>query len=291
MGIEMLENPAWQAAIAGLFGLVIGSFLNVVIHRVPLGESIVAPPSHCPACDTLIKPWQNIPLLSYLLLRGRCAGCGVHISLRYPAIELFTGCVFAGVVLRFGIGAPALLWMAFSSALIAAAMIDLDHQVIPDEISLGGLVAGLILTPLLLVLGGDSLGPALLYAGGGALLGAGLLWSVGFCHARVSVAMGREFDHWPGEGEQSPKPGSIDYWTWFPGLGFGDVKLLAMIGAFLGPWGVLQTIVCASLAGLALGLMWAAIRGNLHSPFGFGPAIAVGALLAMLIPRHFFLII
>jgi leader peptidase (prepilin peptidase)/N-methyltransferase len=290
MGIEVFGNPAWLAAMAGVFGLLIGSFLNVVIYRVPVGESIVFPPSHCPACDAVIKPWQNVPVVSYLLLRGRCANCGVHISLRYPAVELFTGCIFAGIAWRFGLGAPALLWMAFASALIVAAMIDLDHQIIPDEISLGGLVAGLVLTPLLLVLGGESLGPALLYAGGGAALGAGLLWTVGFFHARVCVAMGREFEHWPGEDEEPPRFGTVDYWTWFPGLGFGDVKLLAMIGAFLGPWGVLQTIVCASLAGLALGLLWAAIRGNLHSPFGFAPAIAAGALLAMLIPQNFFLI-
>ena len=290
MGSELGIDPAWLAVTAGLFGLVIGSFLNVVIHRVPLGESIVSPPSRCPACDGPIRAWQNVPVLSYLLLRGRCAGCGVRISLRYPAIELFTGCVFAGIAWRFGITAPALLWMAFASALIAAAMIDFDHQIIPDEISLGGLVAGLIATPLLLVVGGWSLGPALLYAGGGALLGGGLLWSVGFVHARLSVAMGREFEHWPGEGEAVPAPGSIDYWTWFPGMGFGDVKLLAMIGAFLGPWGVLQTLICASLAGLALGLVWAVVRGNLNSPFGFGPAIALGALLAMLIPQRFFLL-
>lgn len=289
MDMELLQSPTWIVATVGVFGLLIGSFLNVVIHRVPLGESIVTPPSHCPGCNSLIKPWQNVPVLSYLLLRGRCANCKTHISLRYPAVEVFTGFIFAGIALRFGLGAPAFVWMAFAASLIAAAMIDLDHHIIPDEISLGGLVAGLILTPLVLVAGGDPLADALLYTAGGALLGGGLLWSVGFFHARLSAVMGREFDHWPGEGEELPTPGSIDYWTWFPGMGFGDVKLLAMIGAFLGPWGVLQTLVCASFAGLLLGLVWAAVRGNLHSPFGFGPAIAVGALIVLLVPYFFLL--
>jgi leader peptidase (prepilin peptidase)/N-methyltransferase len=181
--------------------------------------------------------------------------------------------------------------MAFAAALIAAALIDLDHQIIPDEISLGGLVAGLIATPTVLVVGGSEPGAALLYAGGGALLGGGLLWSVGFFHARISVALGREFPHWPGEGESLPTPDSMDYWTWFPGMGFGDVKLLAMIGAFLGPWGVLQTLICASLAGLVLGGVWAIVRGSLSVPFGFGPAIAVGALIALLIPRPLYLLL
>ena len=118
----------------------------------------------------------------------------------------------------------------------------------------------------------------------GALLGGGLLWSVAFLHARVSVALGRSFEHWPGEGAEVPKPSSADYWLWFPGMGLGDVKLLAMIGAFLGPWGVLETIVTASLLGLGLGLVYAAVTRKLNAPFGFGPAIAAGALLALLFP-------
>jgi prepilin signal peptidase PulO-like enzyme (type II secretory pathway) len=96
--------------------------------------------------------------------------------------------------------------------------------------------------------------------------------------------MGRQFEHWPGEGEEVPRPTSLDYWSWFPGMGFGDVKLLAMIGAFLGPFGVLVTIVAASLVGLVLGLGWVMATRSLQSPFGFGPAIALGALLALLVP-------
>ena len=135
------------------------------------------------------------------------------------------------------------------------------------------------------VASGAPFGRALLASAGGALLGGGLLWLVGFGHARVCVALGRSFEHWPGEGEELPKPSSVDYWVWFPGLGFGDVKLLAMIGAVIGPIGVLETILAASLAGLVGGVAWAAAKRNWSTPFGFGPAIAAGALLVLLVPH------
>ena len=135
-------------------------------------------------------------------------------------------------------------------------------------------------------LSGTALSHNLLRSAVGALVGGGVLWTVGFVHARVSVATGRRFPHWPGEGEELPRPSGLDYWIWFPGLGFGDVKLLAMIGAVLGPAGVLETIVAASLFGLLLGLGWAAVTRNWNAPFGFGPAIAVGALLVLLIPHR-----
>ena len=118
----------------------------------------------------------------------------------------------------------------------------------------------------------------------GALLGGGALWAVGFAHARLSVALGRRFEHWPGDGEALPTPASLDYWVWFPGLGFGDVKLLAMIGAFVGPLGVVQTILAAAVSGLALGLGWVAVHRRFDVPFGFGPALAFGALLTALFP-------
>jgi len=111
-----------------------------------------------------------------------------------------------------------------------------------------------------------------------------LFWLVGFVHARISTALGRQFEHWPGEGERLPTPGSLDYWVWFPGVGFGDVKLLAMIGAVLGPFGVIETIVLASLAGLVFGLVALLVNRRWNAPFGFGPAIAAGALLALLVP-------
>lgn len=272
------------AAFAFVLGLLIGSFLNVVIHRLPLGESIVSPGSRCPRCARAIKPWENVPVLSYLALRGRCRGCGVRISLRYPAIELLTGLVFLAIALVFGVSVWTPVFMVFAALVIAAGAIDVDHQIIPDEISLGGLALGLVVVPLAGASEGLSLYDAVWHASVGALLGGGTLWVVGFAHARVSVALGREFEHWPGEGEALPTPSSLDYWTWFPGLGFGDVKLLAMVGAFLGPLGVMTTIVMASVAGLALGLGWALVTRSFASPFGFAPAIAAGALLALLAP-------
>jgi len=279
------SGPEFVVAVAAAFGLLFGSFLNVVIHRLPRGESIVHPRSRCPACGHAIAAWENVPILSYLLLRGRCRGCRAPISVRYPAIELATALVFAAVALRYGASPMTPLWCGFAAALIAAAVIDFDHRIIPDEISVGGLLVALVLVPALRTLEGDALIDALWRSLVGAGLGGGLLWIVGFVHARVSVSLGREFAHWPGEGESPPRPGSLDYWVWFPGLGFGDVKLLAMIGAVVGPVGVLETILAASLAGLAGGVVWAAVHRSWSAPFGFGPAIAAGALLVVLVPH------
>jgi leader peptidase (prepilin peptidase)/N-methyltransferase len=272
------------AAIALVFGLIVGSFLNVVIHRLPRGESLSWPGSHCVHCQTPIRWFDNLPVLSWLVLRGRCRSCGAAISLRYPAVELVTGALFAVLALRYGATPMLPLWFAFAAALVATAVIDFDHQIIPDEISLGGLALALLLVPALQTLAGDDFAGSLLWSASGAALGAGLFWLVGFLHARVSAGLGREFEHWPGEGESLPSPGSLDYWTWFPGVGFGDVKLLAMIGAVLGPFGVLYTILAASLAGLGIGIAWAVVTHRWAAPFGFAPALAVGALLVALLP-------
>jgi leader peptidase (prepilin peptidase)/N-methyltransferase len=199
-----------------------------------------------------------------------------------------TGLVFTAIAYRFGIAWQTPLWMVFSAGLIVAAAVDIDHQIIPDEISLGGMVVGLVAVPLVLLQTGQDWSAIAYHCGLGAGLGGGLLWIVGFSHARVSVAMGRHFEHWPGEGESLPAPNSLDYWTWFPGLGFGDVKLLAMIGVFLGPVGVMATIVIAAVAGLALGIGWGLATRSFNSPFGFAPAIAAGALVALLVPIRFF---
>jgi leader peptidase (prepilin peptidase)/N-methyltransferase len=199
-------------------------------------------------------------------------------------VELATGLLFAGIAWRYGAQPMTPLWCAFAAALLACAVIDFDHQIIPDEISLGGLVLALVLVPLLQAAGGADPWRAVALCSLGALLGGGLFWLVGFLHARISTALGRRFEHWPGEGEALPSPRSLDYWVWFPGVGFGDVKLLAMIGAVLGPIGVLQTILAASFAGLLLGLAWAVVLRRLGAPFGFGPALAAGALLVVLAP-------
>ncbi len=278
-------SPGALAAVAFVFGLIIGSFLNVVIHRLPLGESLVTPRSRCPHCQHAISALENIPVISYVWLRGRCRGCAAPISLRYPAIELLTACVFTAIALRYGADPMTPVWCVFAAALIAVSVIDIDHRIIPDEISLGGLVVAVVAVPAVQAYAGESFGVAVMWSLAGACLGGGLLWLVGFVHARVAVAMGREFEHWPGEGESLPTPSSLDYWVWFPGLGFGDVKLLAMIGAVIGPIGVLETIFASSLVGLLGGLIWAATIRSWSTPFGFGPAIAVGALLVLLVPH------
>lgn len=283
--MESAVDPILWLGFAFVFGLAIGSFLNVVIYRLPEGLSLVSPGSRCPACAAPIRAWDNLPVLSYLVLRGRCRQCRTSISLRYPTVELFTAVVFAAIAWRFGGVWLTPVYSVFAAGLIAAALIDFDHQIIPDEISVGGLAAGLLLSPLAAAARDRGLyGDALIDSLVGALLGGGLLWTVAFLHARVSVVLGRRFEHWPGEGEEPPRPSSADYWLWFPGMGLGDVKLLAMIGAFLGPWGVLETIIAASLLGLILGLSFAAVTRKLNAPFGFGPAIAAGALLSLLFP-------
>jgi leader peptidase (prepilin peptidase)/N-methyltransferase len=272
------------AALAGALGLVVGSFLNVVVHRLPRGESVVRPRSHCPSCSRPIRALENIPVLSFLWLRGRCRGCGARIPIRYPLVELVTAAVFAGVVWTQGISPLTPVWLCFAAALIAAAAIDFDHHWIPDGLSLGGLAFGLAAMPAAGALAGAPYLQLLERSVLGAFLGGGTLWAVGFAHARISTALGRRFEHWPGEGEALPKPSSLDYWVWFPGLGFGDVKLLAMIGAFLGPVGVLETIFLAAVVGLVLGIGWAVVRRGFGQPFGFAPAIALAAILIVATP-------
>jgi len=285
MSVGSAFPPELWVGIAFVFGLVVGSFLNVVIHRVPLGESIVRPGSRCPACGRPVTPLENVPVLSYLWLRGRCRGCRGRISPRYPAIELATGIAFAAVAMRYGATPMTPVLCAFAAALIAAAMIDFDHHLIPDEISLGGLVVALLLVPPVRSLAGGAFLDEMFRSFAGAAVGAFLLWSVGFVHARIAAAMGRRFEHWPGDGEDFPRPASADFWLWFPGMGLGDVKLLAMIGAVLGPIGVVETIIVASVAGLVSGFAWALASRSLSAPFGFGPAIAAGALIVVLVPH------
>jgi leader peptidase (prepilin peptidase)/N-methyltransferase len=277
-------DPLAVLLVSFVLGLLVGSFLNVVAYRLPKGESVVHPRSRCPACGRAIRAHENVPLLSWLWLRGRCRGCAAPISARYPALELATGLVFAAIVAVHGPRPESLALFVLAGLLIAAAAIDFDHHIIPDEISVGGLVAGLLLAPAAAWLEGATFADAVLPSLAGAALGFSCLWIVGFLHARVSALSGRTFPHWPGEGEGFPTPGSLDYWTWFPGMGFGDVKLVAMIGAFLGPAGVVETIVLSAVAGLLLGLAWMAWRRDWNAPFGFGPALALGAILVVLLP-------
>ena len=266
------EPTAFLGAVTAL-GLVIGSFLNVVIHRLPImlrkawhadcaqasGDgpdspatrepfNLVVPRSRCPACGHAIGAWENVPVLSYVWLRGRCSACGVRIPLRYPVVELVTTVLSVAVAWRFGptwqtAGALALTWV-----LVALAFIDLDEQILPDIITLPTLWLGVVLN-----LGGlfTSLEASVI----GAVTGYGFLWTV---YQLFRITTGKE------------------------GMGYGDFKLLGMLGAWLG-WQALPIIVLlSSLAGALVGVALILLRGHDRNvPIPFGPYLAVGGWVAL----------
>ena len=215
-------------------------------------ESIAFPGSHCPQCQTLIKPWDNIPILSFLLLRGRCRHCGVGISWRYPCIELLTALLYVGIVTQFGLTPESLIYVVFASLLLIISGIDLDHQLIPDVLSVPGILLGVAAIPLSPI----SWQNAFL----GILAGGGIIWITGFLGA---LAFKKE------------------------AMGGGDVKLMAMIGAFLGWKMVFLTIFFASVTGALIGILFKIFTGKEYIPFG--PFLSIGALLALFFgPRLLF---
>ena len=239
----------WGAVTAlALLGLAVGSFLNVCIHRLPLGQSVVSPGSRCPQCGYALRWFDNIPVLSYALLRGRCRRCGASISARYPIIELITMAVFVAHYAVFGLDIILVPRLLFASALIALFAIDLEHHLLPNAITLPGIGVGLAFSLLL--------PPGVQAAMLGALLGGGVLWLIGEVYFRIA---GQE------------------------GMGGGDVKMLAMIGAFLGWKLVLVTLVFSSVAGSVIGLLVLATkRGGMKYALPYGTFLALGALIASL---------
>jgi leader peptidase (prepilin peptidase)/N-methyltransferase len=237
--------------LTGVLGLAVGSFLNVVIHRVPRGESLVRPGSHCPHCAAPVRPWQNVPVLSWLVLRGRCADCGGPVSARYPLVEAATAALFVAVTLRFGLAAelPAYLYLAAVS--VALGMIDLDVRRLPNSIVLPSYVVGGALLLLPAAITGDR-APALR-----GLLA--MLMLFGF-YLALSFA-------YPG------------------GMGMGDVKLAGLLGLYLGWLGWSSVLVGAFGGFLVGGLAGAALmlirRAGRRSPVPFGPAMLTGAFLAV----------
>jgi leader peptidase (prepilin peptidase)/N-methyltransferase len=234
---------------AGIFGAVVGSFLNVCIYRFPAEKSVVAPPSTCGACGARIRWYDNIPILSFLILRGRCRACGAPISLQYPIIELTTALIWAAATIRFGLSVDALHSAVFLTLLLGIAMTDAREMVIPDQFTLLGGAFGLIIAALP---GGLSFLRALF----GAALCYGLLWAV----------------KWGAEAVLKK-----------PALGVGDIHMMAMVGAFLGPGGALLTILLGSLLGLVIGVPVHWLRGKL-SPMAtylpLGTFLAMGAAIA-----------
>jgi len=239
------------AAVAGVFGLVVGSFLNVVVHRVPRSESVVHPASHCPACSAPVRPRHNVPVLGWLLLRGRCADCREPISVRYPLVELGTGVLFAAVAARFGLSPelPAYLYLAAVS--VALALIDLDVLRLPDRIVLPSYVVAAVLLLAAAVAAG-SWQPA-----GRALLAMAALY--------------------------------VGYWllafVYPDGMGFGDVKLAGLLGLYLG-WLGWNSVWVGTFAGFLVGgvvgvTLLVTRRASGRTAIPFGPAMLVGGFLAV----------
>ncbi len=240
---------AFQAFAWFWVGACLGSFFNVLIYRLPRGESIVRPGSRCPACGRPIRAWENVPLVSFALLGGRCRGCRGKISWRYPAVEALTATGYVLLFLADGPGVALARDLVLFSLVVPITFIDIDHRIIPDPLSLGGLAIGLLLSFLP---GADWKGSL-----AGGVIGGGVLYGTAFAYEKVT---GRE------------------------GMGGGDIKLIAMIGAFLGWRGVLLTIFLGSLLGVAGGLL-AMRRGEdgLKTAIPFGPYLCAAALLARFI--------
>lgn len=231
-----------------LFGLIIGSYLNVVVYRLPLGLSTVYPRSRCPGCGSLIRARDNVPVLSFLLLRGRCRHCGTAISWRYPLVEAATAALFVACLFRFGLALQTLVAIAFAGLMLVLALIDYDHMLLPDRLTLPGIAVGLaaqLVAPLV------GLGPAVI----GTVLGAGILlavWGLWWVIRREE------------------------------GMGLGDVKMLALVGAFLGWQGVLVTLFFGALSGSAVGLALMGRGGvDLRSKLPFGVFLALGGVVAL----------
>ena len=232
-----------DVVLIGLLGLLLGSFLNVVIHRLPRGESLVRPASRCRSCKAAIKPYDNIPVVSWLLLRGRCRNCGASISARYPIVEALTAAVFVGAALARGVDDDLALWLPFAAMLIAVAGIDLDHRIIPNKILLPAAVWGLAAT---IAFRPDNIDDSLI--AGGIAFSALLLAAVAYP----------------------------------AGMGMGDVKLVGVMGIYLGS-GVAPAMLAGFLAGSVVGLAIIAREGRDARKKGvpFGPFLALGGFVGL----------
>lgn len=241
-------------------GAIVGSFLNVCIWRMPRGESIVRPGSKCTACGTPIRFYDNIPLVSYLILRGKCRRCGQRISIRYAGIELLTAVLFTALFVLFGLSTDLAMALVFTALLIVVSFIDLGFLIIPDVLSIGGLVLGLVLsffrTPPFF---GQELSiafgtlPAFLQSLLGILIGGGILYAIAKLYEIVRRV---------------------------EGMGGGDIKLLAMIGAFCGITGVVFALVAGSIIGTVVGIPLMIVKGkDAKYAIPFGPFLSLGALI------------
>ncbi len=254
--------------LAGLFGLLIGSFLNVCIYRWPRDLSVVRPRSHCISCDRQIAWFDNVPVLSYAMLRGRCRYCSAPIHWRYPLVELLTAISFAGFVAQYGLTLDAAKYCVFAAMLIGLIFSDLDMLILPDEFTIGGFFVGLAFSWFVKVpdstfaviadIAGFRMGPRLASvaeAAFGGLFPAVVLWLLGWLCEKLRHK---------------------------EGLGFGDVKMIAMIGAFLGIRGALFTVCVGSVLGVAIGLFWIKLTKQDAStyPLPLGTFLGIASLIA-----------
>ncbi len=266
----MSEREALFYLFSFILGTVIGSFLNVCIYRLPKGESLAFPSSHCTSCGKPIRAYHNIPIFGYLLLKGKCADCGSPIPLRYPAVELISGIALAGLYYKFGLSLDTLFFALLTYALIVITFIDLKYMIIPNVITVPGAVAGLLYGALATDWGRSTglLGMfsfslenffgvlnevPFLDSVFGLILGGGILFLIAFLY----IAIRKQ-----------------------EGMGMGDVKLLAMIGAFLGWKGVVFVMLVSSLLGTLAGLSIILYkRGNLKYALPFGPFLSLAAVI------------
>jgi leader peptidase (prepilin peptidase)/N-methyltransferase len=241
-----------------IFGAIVGSFLNVCIIRIPKGDSIVYPPSYCPGCKIAIRFYDNIPLISYVALVGRCRACGERISSRYFFVELLMACLAVALYYQFGFSLAFLVSFIFVASLIVISFIDLDVRIVPDVISLPGIVAGLLFSVVARYVINDpfELIPSPLSALVGVLVGGGFLLALAWAY---------------------------EAFTGVEGMGGGDIKLLAMIGAFLGWTSIPFTLFFASLTGSVIGLGFMIGKGvGRRFALPFAPFLCLGALLYLL---------
>jgi leader peptidase (prepilin peptidase)/N-methyltransferase len=253
-------------AVVFIFGLLVGSFLNVCIVRLPRDRSIVNPPSHCPRCKSSIKFYDNIPIVSFLLLRGKCRSCGEPISCRYPFVELMNGLFYVWIMSEFGIGGEAFLVMAFCSSLIVITFIDFDFQIIPDVITFPGMLLGVMIGPFFM----STLNVPLPFNLGHFMPHAWPLL-VNFLNSVIGLLGGA-------------LPLLAIGWIWeklrhVEAMGGGDVKLMGMVGSFLGWKGALLTIMIGAFVGSVVGLGLIMLkRHKMDNVIPFGPFLALGAV-------------
>ncbi|MBI5096615.1 MAG: prepilin peptidase, partial [Nitrospirae bacterium] len=226
-----------------ILGAVIGSFLNVCIYRLPLQQSIISPSSHCPHCHIPVKFYDNIPILSFLLLRGKCSSCGNPRSVQYMLVEILNAASYALILWRFGLSVESAIYAALFSSLLVASVIDLHHRIIPDVITIPGTIAGLLASAF--ILPGGIKGSVI-----GTLVGSGIFF--------IAAVASRG------------------------GMGGGDIKLIAMLGSFLGWINVIITIILSSFIGSLVGILMMIFLGKGRKyPIPFGPFLAVGGIISL----------